>query len=85
MFSEENPARDFVEEKVCLYSVIYSPICFKLGYRIKTAKLFISMLVCMTLFFIQYNSCIRKQKLLCPLFFGNFAADLDEIQYVLIT
>ena len=41
----------------------------------------------MTLTFIQGQSCMGYQKVWCPflLFFFNFAADLDEVQYVAIT
>ena len=45
---------------------------------IENTKLYILILVWMTLIFIQGHSCMRNQKL-------QFTVDVDEIQYVAIT
>ena len=49
-----------------LYSDIYRLISFKFGLMIKTTKLYILILVSMTLTFIQGHSGIRNKKLWCP-------------------
>ena len=51
---------------------------------IETTKHYDLISVWMTLTFIQGNSCMRKQKLLCP-FSWKFYSDLDEIQSVATT
>ena len=49
-----------------LYSHIYRPISFRFGTLIETTMLYILISVWMALTFIQSDSCMRNQKLLCP-------------------
>ena len=63
-----------------LYSDIYRPISFKLGFTIKTMKFYILV----TLTFIQGHSCIRNQNLSIH-FLANLCINLHRIQCVATT
>ena len=66
IFKGENPTYVKQHFYIGFYSGIYRLISFKLGVMIEITKLYIFILVWMTLTFIQGHSYIRNQKLWCP-------------------